>query len=91
MKLIDYYHEWEKNGCFPNHDDALGDGGLCNAIPKSYQKDLELFEPTSHKNLNPRTIVYWGCEERVNKKTIHEFNDFRKNVVLFICAINNEL
>jgi len=87
MKLIDLHKEWAAEGKINNRPTTVGMGGLCNAVPEKYLKDLESFEPDFD-------VPYWAStksENDVSLNAIFGYNTFRQTIVLLICAMNNEL
>lgn len=88
-KLIDLYKEWVETGRIKDINDSMGHGGLCNAVPETYKSSLRLFVPD-------KITTYWGSPTyesgcKLSRKHMYEFNSFRQFVVLFVCAIHNEL
>lgn len=88
-KLIDLYKEWMETGEINDRSDSMGCGGLCNAVPIQYKQSVKLFVPDDFK-------TYWGSPTykfggQVSNKHLYEFNSLRQFIVLFVCAIHNEL
>lgn len=91
MKLIDLYKIWMKDGLLPG-------SGLCNSIPFEYRDTLNLFSPTEKEELelqiNGQAWAYWGYEGySTDNRRIRclGFTELRQTIVLFICAMNDEL
>ena len=80
MKLIGHYKKWMKSEKMPHF-------GLCRSVPHQYYETLELFKPYREKR------AFWAAEgiETSTPKEYSHFNDIRKTIVLFICAIHNEI
>lgn len=83
-KLIDLYKEWMETGTLP------GDG-LCNSVPKEYKSDLRKLEPECY-------YTFWAYPLTDQQQLDHSYYDMaysftplRQTIVLFICAMNNEL
>jgi len=85
MKLIDLHKKWVETGEIEDKKDAGGMGGLCNAVPNKYYETLQMFEPEYY-------ATYWASyQSRSDDKSIYAYNQLRQTIVLFICAMNNEL
>ena len=72
-----------------DYEYSAGLGGLCNATPIAYQRDLELFEPPIEEY-----VTYWAFEEgkRVSDDTeMYKYTPLRQTIILLICAMNNEI
>lgn len=83
-KYLPLYEKWMKTGSLP------GKSGLC----KEFDNDdlFTLFKPTSsdyiriQKNREP--YAWWANDDFGQ---IGQFTDTRKNIVLLMAALNNEL
>jgi hypothetical protein len=100
-ELIDLYADWATARELP------GDSGLCNYIPQAYRNELKLFVPDQLElielSLEGISTVYWANNKPyhwyssvlkydLNQYRIRKaFNPFRQTIVLFICAMHNEL
>ena len=89
-KLIDCYKEWMKEGVIDNRRGSIGDGGLCNAVPKEYLETLHFLAPP-----NSQSWHYWGYGipyfHTPDTRVMYSFTPLRQTVVLLICAMHNEL
>jgi hypothetical protein len=86
-KLIDLYKEWVETGKLKDRDDSLGNGGLCNALPKKYRDTLELFVPMNTDTYDGG--LFWAADSF--RSRVYKFGKIRQTIVLFICAIRNEI
>lgn len=89
-KLIDLYKDWMRVGTLP-------DQGLCNSIPKKYSKNIKMFQPEEDylEKLIDKSVskyLYWGSGSIKSDKDLkYGFTPLRQTIVLFICAMNNEI
>lgn len=87
-KLIDLHKEWMGMGTMGEPEN--GGGGLCNVVPVEYKTNLCCFIPKQYR-------VFWGSDTRIgstneNYKTVaYKYTELRQTIVLFICAMHNEL
>lgn len=81
---------------FCENNNTMSCPGLCgvidNYIPKLYDL-FELFKPTDLDSYvlaqEGKCELYWGSDSDEFK--LRYFTDLRKNIVLFLAAMNNEL
>lgn len=82
-KLIDLHQEWMETG-------QLNSSGLCYSLPKKYQKTFEWFRPDDYKMFD-----CWAADDYNPDDTEREdpftYGRIRQTIVLFICAIHNEI
>ena len=86
-KLIELHKEWVQKG-------RISDGGLCVAVPKEYEDDLEMFSPTVYEQVGHSEDGYWLAwwgRHKTETNSYRIYNPFRQTIVLLICAMNNEL
>ena len=94
-KLIDYHYEWLETNTIPCK-------GLCNSLKKinpKYRRKLEEFNPTIEdiKVLfkENKTRLFWGADVSIHHVPYREietqYTELRQTIVLFICAMCNEL
>lgn len=85
MKLIDLHYKWMKNELLP-------DCGLCYSLPKKYKKTFYLFYPIELRDWQI-SAIYWADTEHESGsiKRMFTYGILRQNIVLFICAMHNEI
>lgn len=90
-RLIDSHEEWLQSGlplwC------GVG-GGLCNNIPDKYRKTFELFFPLDDDTPAGKDTIFWASEFRNIAKYSEmaaQYGPVRQTIVLFICAMHNEI
>jgi hypothetical protein len=88
MKLIELYKKWMKTGLLPHW-------GLCKSLPYKYKKLFELVSPTEEDKSRYNLLNYWGCDKTIENVSETELTDsftpLRQTIVLFICAMHDEL
>lgn len=87
--LFDLYKIWFENG-------ETSGNGLCNSIFGEYKQLLELFKPETdeYSELLEKELAttYWGSGlSQIDDDRIFKFTDLRQTIVLFICAMSDEL
>lgn len=81
-KLIDLYKEWMITGEMPHFP-----GGLCHNVPLKYMTEVNLFIPQKNE-----FDSYWGADTKIKGiNKYYGFGTLRQTIVLFICAMHNEL
>lgn len=92
-KLINNYKKWMETGEIP-------EWGLCFSLKDTdYYQSLKLFKPTTEdfKELrkNKHTTSFWGSEMEASIfnywQIYYGFTPLRQTIVLFICAMHDEL
>lgn len=95
MKLFELYKQWMETGTM-GQPKVMG-GGLCNMLPTEYKyDDLEMMKPTMHDlaKINSWGTTFWAYGENIPidlTRQAYDFTPLRQNIVLFICAMNDEL
>jgi hypothetical protein len=93
-KLIDYHYEWLESGRIPLI-------GLCNTlehINSKYKEELKMFTPNVMNYVklmesNESTLFWASNLPRVSsEEDLHfKYTELRQTIVLFICAMCDEL
>lgn len=95
MKLIDYHHQWMETRCVPNQ-------GLCNTMDcfnhdewlKYYILLIKFFKPDTYEQ------AYWAYGVKYPEGVLSaqeiklittKYTPLRQTIVLFICAMYDEL
>jgi hypothetical protein len=94
-KLIDYHYEWLESGRIPYP-------GLCITLHminrEKYKTKLDMFHPNSN-DLNKlyklnKSLQFWASDLTHNSSMLditYKYTKLRQTIVLFICAMCDEL
>lgn len=90
--LFDLHKKWSKSNNIDGH-------GLCGCVPNYYKKSLALFNPNhDEEGYTPEkgmSLLYWAfgeaCDVNDNFPKWFKYSPLRQTIVLFICAIHNEI
>lgn len=86
-RLIDYHYEWMEKR-------RMHDCGLCHSLPEKYKKTFELFYPPELSDWGI-LVNCWAADIEYNRgnddKVSYGYGKTRQTIVLFICAMHNEL
>lgn len=93
MKLIDLYKEWMRKGKITDRLDAVGSGGLCNAVPKYCRHTFYSFYPEeeTHGTFWAYPMTFSQQQKRTFEHMAYKLTPLRQTIILLICAMNNEL
>ena len=89
-KLIDLHFKWMETGLIEY------DTGLCNSVPDEYYDTLNLFRPNKreiyHLEIGEYSIGYWASGlKHYDIGRYRKYTELRQIIVLFICAMHDEI